>query len=201
MNLSKYEGKIVRVFDKDGYIFTGYAAMFSPEYGLHEFGREEESVLINYCQIFESDIREIMELPDISVQRITDPHAREEVFHAWLLEKDAMVPDPAVRDRERETKLTVITDKGYPIAWGVMEPMEEGNIRLDYVTVKKEYRNLGIAAMTISECEAWAEALHFAKMTVFTPKRFVKFWDLMLYEAARKSGEETPGIFRMEKIL
>ena len=63
MNLFKYEDKLVRITDKEGYSFTGIAETFPPGYGLHEFNREEESIKIGEYQIFESDIAAIEYLP------------------------------------------------------------------------------------------------------------------------------------------
>ena len=45
MNLYQYEGKIVRVIDKDGRAFTGIPVSFPHEYGYHEFNRDEESIV------------------------------------------------------------------------------------------------------------------------------------------------------------
>jgi len=44
MNLFAYEGKIVRVTDIDGKVFTGFPVSFPPEYGYHEFNRDEKSM-------------------------------------------------------------------------------------------------------------------------------------------------------------
>ena len=44
MELKQFDGLPVRVTDTDGRVFEGVADMDLPGYGLHEFGREEESV-------------------------------------------------------------------------------------------------------------------------------------------------------------
>ena len=58
MKRNHFEGKIVRVLDRSGRSFTGLATLFLPEYGLHVFDRNEESVKLNDYQLFESDIME-----------------------------------------------------------------------------------------------------------------------------------------------
>lgn len=62
--LSKYENRKVKITTEDGSVFTGRAGVFPSGYGLHEFGREEESVLIGDTQIFRSEIRKIETFPD-----------------------------------------------------------------------------------------------------------------------------------------
>ncbi len=56
MELSAYDKKCVRITEKGGMIFEGMADVCSPEYGLHEFGREEESVSLGRYQIFAGDV-------------------------------------------------------------------------------------------------------------------------------------------------
>lgn len=60
--LSRFDGKVVRVTDVDGEVFTGEAESFSSGYGLHEFGVEEESLLVDDTQIFLSQIDSIEEV-------------------------------------------------------------------------------------------------------------------------------------------
>ena len=45
-DLSRYDGKYVRVTDTDGNSFTGYADCCSAEYCFHEYGTEENGVLV-----------------------------------------------------------------------------------------------------------------------------------------------------------
>lgn len=63
MKLFKYQDKLVRVTDHQGYVFTGVADTFPPGYGLHEFDREEECVRIGEYMIFASDIDRVEFLP------------------------------------------------------------------------------------------------------------------------------------------
>ena len=73
--LSRYDGKRVRVTDIDGEVFTGVADVCPSGYGLVEFDRAEESILIDDVQIFLSDIEKIEELPDGEAE----PQAAEEI--------------------------------------------------------------------------------------------------------------------------
>ena len=57
--LSRYEGKRIRITTEDGSVFAGEAEVLPSGYGLHEFDRAEESILIEQTHIFHSDIRKI----------------------------------------------------------------------------------------------------------------------------------------------
>lgn len=63
MELFKYEDKLVRVTDKWGYTYSGVAETFPSGYGLHEYGREEESIEIGDAVIFAGDIAKVEFLP------------------------------------------------------------------------------------------------------------------------------------------
>lgn len=63
-SLSRFENKKVKIVTEDGRVFSGTAKVFPSGYGLHEFGRAEESVLINGTHVFGSDIGEIGILPE-----------------------------------------------------------------------------------------------------------------------------------------
>ena len=64
MELKQFDGLPVRVTDTDGRVFEGVADMDLPGYGLHEFGREEESLRLGIYQLFESDIRSVEPLDE-----------------------------------------------------------------------------------------------------------------------------------------
>lgn len=69
--LSRYEHKRIRITTEDGSVLSGIAEVFPSGYGLHEFGRAEESVRIRNVFVFKSDIRRIEDLSDPAVQDIT----------------------------------------------------------------------------------------------------------------------------------
>ncbi len=57
--LERFNGKEVKIHTTDGSVFTGTADSYPSGYGLHEFGREEESLGIGGVQIFKSNIMKI----------------------------------------------------------------------------------------------------------------------------------------------
>jgi hypothetical protein len=63
MSFLQYEDRLVRVTDDKGNVFTGLAETFPAEYGLHEYGREEEGIKIGEYMLFESDIAGVEFLP------------------------------------------------------------------------------------------------------------------------------------------
>ncbi len=62
MDLSKFDERHVRLTDIYGETFTGVADHFSSDYNLHEYGKEEDSVMIGEYIIFESQIGSIEEI-------------------------------------------------------------------------------------------------------------------------------------------
>ncbi len=58
-DLSRFDRKKIRITDKDGSVFTGWAEVCGPGFGLHEFGRAEESIRIGNTRVFFSDIRSV----------------------------------------------------------------------------------------------------------------------------------------------
>ena len=66
--LFRYQDKEICVTTEDGSVFKGIAEVFPSGYGLHEFGREEESIRLDGVILFKSDIRSIEELPKIAAE-------------------------------------------------------------------------------------------------------------------------------------
>lgn len=64
MDLSRYDGKKVRIRTEDGKIFAGRAAVYPSGYGLHEFNKPEESIRIRNTYVFLSEIRTIDVIPE-----------------------------------------------------------------------------------------------------------------------------------------
>ena len=62
MELFAYDYKPVRLITTDGETFEGLADVYSAEFSLHEFGREEDSVRFGCYQIFKSQILSIEEI-------------------------------------------------------------------------------------------------------------------------------------------
>ena len=101
-----------------------------------------------------------------------------------------------------DTKYIVVTDKDFPIATARMYPLDERQMMIGRVVVLPEYRRLGIGTMVVSECEVWAEELHFAKAVVDSRENKVGFYEQMLYEVCGETVDgETFRCVRMEKDL
>ena len=201
-----YENKIVRVIDKWGKVFTGVPVSFPAEYGFHEYNREEEAIQIADYMIFESDIAEIRELPNFSIIQATETWQQAGAYYVRI---QAMAKKHHITLRQEfdehdgpDTKYIVITDNDFPIATARMYPLDEKRMMIGRVVVLPEYRRLGIGTMVVSECEVWAEELHYTKTVVESRENKVEFYEQMLYE---KCGEvvdgETFRCIRMEKDL
>ena len=60
---SLYEQKLIRLTDNQGNTFTGVADTFPAEYGLHEYGREEEGIQLGEYVIYRSQIAKVEFIP------------------------------------------------------------------------------------------------------------------------------------------
>ena len=81
--LFRYQNKEIRVTTEDGVVFTGVAEVFPSGYGLHEFGREEESIQLDDVILFQSDIRSIEELSKAAPEA-TDPRRFDDMMGELL---------------------------------------------------------------------------------------------------------------------
>ena len=206
MNLFQFENKIIRVTDRWGRVFTGKPLAFPASYGSHEFDRDEESIKLNGCQFFESDIAEIMELPAFSVLRATETWQQA---GASFVRIQTMAKKHHITLRQEfdehdgpDTKYIVVTDSDFPIATARLYPLDERRMMIGRVVVLSEYRHLGIGRMVVSECEAWAEELGYEKTVVDSRKNKVGFYEQLLYEVCREAVDgETFLCIRMEKVL
>ena len=79
--LGQYDNQLVRVTAVGDLTLEGFAEFFFPDYGLHEFGVEEESISIEGYQLFESNIigieklgfkRVIKQFPELKPQELYD---------------------------------------------------------------------------------------------------------------------------------
>ena len=206
LNLSQYENKIVRIVDTGGRAFTGVPVSFPSEYGLHEFGREEESVKLHDYQLFESDIAEIRELPNFSIIRATETWQQAGAYYVRI---QAMAKKHHITLRQEfdehdgpDTKYIVITDSDFPIATARMYPLNQKDMMIGRVVVLPEYRRQGIGTMVVSACEDWAEELHYAKTVLESRENKVAFYEQMLYEVCGEAVDgDTFRCIRMEKEL
>ena len=99
--LSRFQDKEIRVTTEDGEVFTGVADVLPSGYGLHEFDREEESVLFDDVVIFKSDIRAVEELSKEGSDD-TDPRRYDDMMGnllegpCWIVDiLPEQVPDDA----------------------------------------------------------------------------------------------------------
>lgn len=206
MKMQQYEGKIVRVIDTDGRAFTGIPVACPPEYGYHEYGREEESIRLHDYQLFESDIAEIRELPSFAVIRATETWQQAGAYYVRIqaMAKKHHIPLRQEFDEHDGpgTKYIVVTDGDFPIATARMYPLDDRRIMIGRVVVLPEYRRLGIGTMVVSECEEWAEELGYTKAVVESRENKVAFYEQMLYEICGEAADgETFRCIRMEKDL
>ncbi len=77
---SMYEGKLIRLTDDSGNIITGIADTFPAEYGLHEFGREEEGIQLGEYTIYRSQIAKVEILPTYEEAAAAIPPGRYRHF-------------------------------------------------------------------------------------------------------------------------
>jgi hypothetical protein len=75
-----YEQKLIRLTDDQGNTFTGVADTFPAEYGMHEYGREEEGIQLGEYIIYRSQIRKVEFLPTYDEARATIPPGRYRHF-------------------------------------------------------------------------------------------------------------------------
>ena len=89
--LSRYDGRKVRVTTEDGMVFTGTAEALPSGYGLHEFGRAEESLRFGRTFIFQSEIRTLELLSEDGVSE--EPARQYDILMGNLLEGPYWVAD------------------------------------------------------------------------------------------------------------
>jgi hypothetical protein len=77
---SLYEGKLIRLTDDQGNIFTGVADTFPAEYGMHELGREEEGIQLGEYVIYRSQIKKVEILPTYEEAVASIPFGRYRHF-------------------------------------------------------------------------------------------------------------------------
>ena len=206
MKLMQYEGIIVRVIDQESRSFTGTPIAYPPEYGSHEFGREEESIKLQDYQLFESDIAEIRNLPSMAVIRATETWQQAGAYYVRI---QAMAKKHHITLRQEfdehdgpDTKYIVVTDNDFPIATARMYPLNAREIMIGRVVVLPEYRHQGIGTMVVNECEKWAEELGYTKAVVESRENKVVFYEQMLYETCDEVVDGgTFRCIRMEKEL
>ncbi len=206
MKLAPYDKQIVRIEDHFGKVFTGVADVFPAEFGMHELGREEESIRLGMVYIFEKDIAGIRLLPEMQILRATETWQQAGAYYVRI---QAMAKKHHITLRQEfdehdtpDTKYIVITDKAFPIATARCYPLSQTEMMIGRVVVLPEYRHQGIGTMTVLACEAWAEELGYRKTVLESRDNKTAFYEQIGYEIC---GEpETGDTFRcvrMEKEI
>ena len=206
MGLSQYDQKMVRITDPNGRKFTGVAEYFCPEYGMHEYGREEDLLKLVGYLFFESDIDAIEEAPNLEILRATETWQRAGAYYVRVQAMAKKHHIPLYREFDAhdgpDARYIVVTDADFPIATARMYPLDDRRMMIGRVVVLPEYRRQGIGTMVVDACEAWAEELSFAATVVESRENKVGFYEEIGYELR---GEPVDGdtfrCVRMEKLL
>ena len=206
MKLSGYQDKIIRIRDHGDHTFTGIADVFPPEYGMHEYNREEEAVRIGGYMIFEGDIEHIEELPDLEIIRATETWQQAGAYYVRIqaMAKKHHITLKAEFDEHDGpgTKYIVITDHDFPIATARMYPVDQESMMIGRVVVLSEYRHQGIGTMVVNACEEWAKETGFSKTVVESRDNKVEFYKWLGYEVCGEAVDgDTFRCIRMEKVL
>ena len=204
--INQYDGKMIHIRDKWGHNFTGVAYTCSAEYCFHEYGREEDGILLNGCLVYEGDIERIELRPNLSVIRATETWQQAGAYYVRIqaMAKKHHIPLRQEFDEHDapDTRYIVVTDDGFPIATARMYPLDKRSMMIGRVVVLPEYRHQGIGTMVVSECEDWAEELYYSKTIVESRDNKVEFYQEMGYEVCGEAVEgDTFRCIRMEKDL
>ena len=204
--LEPYDGKMIRITDRWGHVFTGEAYTHSQAYMFHEYGWDEEGVLISGWLVRAGDIVKIEECPNLAILRMAGSWQQAEDFYAHIRaeQKESHIPwqQKSEGHDAPDTKYIVVTDRDDPIAAARMYPLDTERMMIDRLAVLPEYRQQGIGTLAVSECEAWAEELYFSKTVLESPEESAGFFEQMRYEICGEEleGDTAHGI-RLEKEL
>ncbi len=204
--LKQYDGRMLQVTDRQKRIFTGFGEALSREYVLHEYGRDDEGILINGFLIEAGDIEGIEEKPGLAVIRAAETWQQAGAYYVRI---QAMAKKHRITLRQEfdghdgpDTKYIVVTDEDFPIATARMYPLDERRMMIGRVVVLPEYRRRGIGTMVVNECEAWAEELGCSTAVVESRDNKVAFYEQMGYEVRGEAVDgDTFRCIRMEKDL
>ncbi len=205
-DFTQYDGKIVRVTDRDGRVFTGVAETQSADWCFHVLNRDEEGIEVNGYTFFASDIAGIRPLPNLSVIRATETWQRAGAYYVRI---QAMAKKHHITLRQEfdehdgpETKYIVVTDDDFPIATARMYALDRASVMIGRVVVLPEYRHQGIGTMVVQACEEWAEEMNCAKAVVESRDNKIGFYQQMDYEITGEAVDgDTFRCVRMEKDL
>ncbi len=206
MTLNEYDGRIVRLTDSGGKVFTGTASYSRAGFEARERGHDGECIRINGSTVYKSDIRSIETLPGMDIIRAVQTWQQAGAYYVRI---QAMARKHHIPLRQEfdehdtpETKYIVVTDDGFPIATARWYPIDEKSMMIGRVVVLPEYRRTGIGTMVVNACEEWAKELSFSKTVVESRDNKTAFYELMGYEIKGGLIEgDTFRCIRMEKEL
>ena len=206
IDLPNCDEKMAQVTDVSGRKFTGIAVTEPADYCFHEYGRDEEAVIVNNYLIYISDIREIRLLPEMKIIRATETWQQAGAYYVRIqaMAKKHHITLRAEFDEHDgpDTKYIVVTDHDFPIATARMYPIDERSMMIGRVVVLPEYRHQGIGTMVVNACEEWAEDLRYLKTVVESRDNKVDFYEELGYEVTGEAVDgETFRCIRMEKDL
>ena len=101
MDLSKYDGKHVRITDKWNEVFTGMAKYANADFLECEYGGEEDGIFIEDCLIYRS---QIVSIEEIEVHGTVELRTEHLVLRRYRPE-DAEVPVSALWDRSGDGQI------------------------------------------------------------------------------------------------
>ena len=207
MSTSEYDGKIIRLTDDHGRIFTGKATSFSAEYGMHEFGRDEDGIRINGYVIYESETDGIEVLSAMEMIRAEQTWQQAGAYYVRIA---GMAKQHGITLRREfdehdapDTKYIVLTDDDFPVATCRLYPLEGAAAAIGRVVVLPEYRGKGLGRQVIGQAENWLRELGFARVVIESRDVAVKFYEKLGYAVTDKSiiHGDTFDCIRMEKKL
>ena len=206
MDFAEYDGKMVRVTDTDGRMFTGVAEAHSSDYCMHEFGRDEAGLQIGEYLFFGDYTAKVEPLPNLAIIRATETWQQAGAYYVRI---QAMAKKHHITLRQEfdehdgpDTRYIVVTDDDFPIATARMYPLDHTSVMIGRVVVLPEYRRQGIGTMVVTACEEWAEELGYAKTVVESRDNKVAFYEQLGYELRGEAVDgDTFRCVRMEKRL
>ncbi len=203
---SAYDGKMVRVTDTDGRVFTGFAEAQSADWCFHVLNRDEAGIEVNGYTLFAADIAELRPMPNLAVIRATETWQRAGAYYVRI---QAMAKKHHIALRQEfdahdgpDTRYIVVTDDDFPIATARMYELDGASVMIGRVVVLPEYRLQGIGTMVVRACEAWAEETNHTRAVVESRENKIGFYEQMDYEITGEAVDgDTFRCVRMEKDL
>lgn len=156
--LSQFDGKRVTLTTEDGEVFSGTAEVLPSGYGLHEFGRAEESIQIGETVIFQSEIRQIA-LAEEAGTGDADPRRFDNLM-GELLEGPYRIADVFPRQVSKERGAQYFAAERY---W--LQPERLGNLRRKQAEILIRLNCYYEMTVSFDSCESWEtspEPIRFA---------------------------------------